>query len=189
MERELDRMSRRARVHVTSNGGLTNEWVNNFCKTACYSGFYGVYSADYIPPRLHVRRTFIIIVNLGQRRGVRGEMPVGHFVTISGEPDRVTYIDPYGLPCEQVHVRRFLNQCRRPIVYNSRQIQDFNSVYCGMYAILFTLYIGKRFGVRSLFQMRFFRADLLRNDDLCVKYIRRLLYTRVQNRKSGWRHR
>lgn len=172
----VERLFQRVDEHVRPGEGLSNDVVDSFCTAGCGKDFRGVFSADCIPEKLAARGCFIIVVNLGRRKGrTAKKLPVGHFVTIYARPASVYYLDPYGLPCVQRHVRRFLQHCRRPINHNSRQIQDFNSVYCGMYAILFTLYFDRGERVRKRLQFRWRRSKLRENDKLCMRYLNRLL--------------
>ena len=98
-----------------------------------------------------------------------------HFVTLAATPDRVVYSDSYGRPPRQGHVVRFLRLCRRPVVYYPHKIQSLDSVWCGLYAILFALLADGR---RTACALRFRRGgsdrSLRRNDELCAMYLRRL---------------
>ena len=156
--------------NVLPKKGLSNGLVQRFCKLACSSDFKGVYSADYLPPKLPALSNFIVVVNLGVRKGVRYKLPAGHFVTIYATPARIYYVDPYGIPSVEPHVNQFLERCGRPVVCNLRQIQDFGSVYCGLYAVLFACYVDKRPNFRLLFE----RRRLLENDKLCLDYLQKL---------------
>ena len=163
------------REHVRSGSGVTNTLVNRFCREICSSDFQGVFSADCIPLRLAARPRFIIVVNLGKRKGVEGELPVGHFVTIAASPSTVTYIDPFGFPCVQRDINTFLHLCGRRVYTNLRQIQHFNSVYCGFFAILFASYLDRRHHAKKkIFQLRFKDTNLYQNDKLCMKYLQRI---------------
>lgn len=142
----------------------------------CSSDFKGVFSADCIPHNLAAISRFIIVINLGTRKGVRGKLPVGHFVTLVASPTSLIYIDPFGLPNMQPDINIFLQLCKRKNVYvNLRQIQHFNSVYCGFYAILFACYFDKQYhSKKKLFSLHFKNSNLYKNDSLCVEYLRRI---------------
>lgn len=164
-------LTRRVKANVSKEGGISNETVARFCGSLCGKDFKGVFSADYIPRRLAARGRFIVVVNLGTRRGVRGKLPMGHFITIAADPSKVLYVDPYGLPNVEPNVERFLRLCRRPVEFNLRQIQDTESVYCGLYAVLFSLYFDKK----PDFKLRFRKRNLRKNDKLCVEYLRKMM--------------
>lgn len=159
--------------HVRPGSGLSNEIVESFCRLRSSKDFVGVYSADYIPDKLAARGTFILAVNLGKRRGERKKLPVGHFVVISARPSMLYYLDPYGMPCMQENVQRFLRLCRRPVEYNLKQIQHLDSAYCGLYAVLFVLCFDKASGGRDTFKWK--RKRIIENDQLCVRYLRKIL--------------
>lgn len=168
----LRQLGNRVRVHVSPERGITNDFVARYCKKLCNDDFLGVYSADCLPVRFARHHRFTTIVNLGEVKGVRGSLPVGHFVTLVGSPGKVRYIDPYGLPVVQRHVKHFLEQTARPVTANTTQIQDFASIACGLYAILFAKYFEEE---PAKFKLNFLKRDLKKNDKLCVEYIRRFL--------------
>jgi hypothetical protein len=173
----MTKLTRRVNSNVQASSGLTNTTVDKFCRLVCSSDFKGVYSADYIPLKMAARTTFIIVVNLGLRKGVRTELPLGHFVTLVATASDIYYIDPYGFPSAVPHVNRFLRLCRRNVCFNFKQIQHFKSVYCGMYAILFACYMDKANNQGNKFKLKFKSKNLLQNDNLCVKYMRQLIAT------------
>lgn len=172
----MDEVIRRAKDHVSSDAGISNEALERLCVLSCGSDFKGVFAADCIPSRLAARPRFVIVVNLGTRKDVSGPLPLGHFVTLAGVGDAVRYVDPYGFPCHQPNVLAFLKLCRRQTRYSLRQVQDFGSLYCGMYALLFATYFdrGGGGGRGEAKKLRFFRRgkDLRKNDRLCMKYLR-----------------
>lgn len=166
-------------IHVNEKKGLSNDAIDYFLRRTCGSDFLGVYSADYLPVRLAGRGRFIVVVNLGRRKGrTVGPLPVGHFVTIVATPEEVYYLDPYGIPCVDGYVLRFLRSCQRTIQTLSYQIQSFDSVWCGLYAILFALYMDRQASARPpRFKLHFFKQKnkLIKNDDKCGKYIEKLI--------------
>ena len=173
---EVKVLAKRVRENVSKNKGLTNTLIRNFCFKTCTEDFKGLFSADRIPKKLCVYPRFIIVVNLGKReeRANVSDLPVGHFVTIVGTPHAVYYLDPYGLPCMQENVLHFLRECRREVLENSRQIQDYDSVYCGMYSILFAKYADRDWP----FKLEFCHKHLRRNDQKCVMYLKKMFSAR-----------
>ena len=103
--------------------------------------FIGVYPADCIPRKLCARGRFSIIVNLGRWKKESERGKVGHFVAICVNGDGITYVDSYGDECTQPDVVSFLQSCKRPVRFNTKQIQSYFSKACGMYALLYILYI------------------------------------------------
>ena len=163
--------------HVDYEDGISNSLLKRLAFLSCSSYFAGVFSADCIPKHLAGKNNFIIIVNLGERKGRNGALPVGHFVAIVATPSSVLYIDPYGLPCYQPKVCAFLLHCRRQISENKRQIQHLNSVYCGFFCLLFALYLDRSSGLnKPKFKLKFYRRanKLTMNDSICVKYLKKL---------------
>lgn len=167
----IGQLAARMRVNVSAKSGVSNVFLDRFTRLVCSTNFKGVYSADYIPAGLAALTRFTLIVNLGERRGVRGPLEVGHFVTIVGLPDKMLYVDSFGLPSLQRHVDLFLKNCGRKVVCNERQLQQFDSVMCGLYAAMFAAY----FDQERPFPLKFDRERLERNDKLCVSYLRRLI--------------
>jgi hypothetical protein len=157
---------------------MSNAAVAGLCRLYCTGGrfgeFAGVFPADRLPLHLAARSRFLLVVNLGEIGHPSDPTPPprGHFVTVAAGPSGVLYIDPYGLPCLQPRVNRFLRLCRRRVLANWRQVQDLRSVYCGMYAVLFAAYLDRK----PNFKLRFHKAgrDLRRNDTLCARYLRRM---------------
>ncbi len=158
---------------MKKNKGMSNGVIRRYCRLVCGPDFKGVFSADCIPPYIAYLRDFIIIVNLGRRRdkNKRGQLPVGHFVTIVGRLKKINYIDPYGLPPLVPEVVDFLRSCGRKISYNLKQIQHLDSVYCGLFSILYAIYMDNKTKIK----LKFYKRNLMRNDKLCVKYIEKLL--------------
>lgn len=162
---------RQAGEHAKAGKGISNRFIERFCARVCSSDFRGVFSADYIPRGLAGLGRFIIIVNLGRRRGVRTALPPGHFVTLVATPAKLLYLDSYALPCHQQDVLRFLHACRRPVSALERQLQPFDTVFCGFYAIMFAMYHDQR----RAFPLGFGRRRLEGNDAKAVQNIKTML--------------
>ncbi len=159
--------------------GLSNRTVLKLARLlGCSLDFKGVFAADCIPVKYSQFPRFTMIINLGtwKDRWTKGN-PVGHFVTVSAEAGSVKYVDPYGLPCTQRHVLKFLKHCNRSVEYNDRQIQSLTSRACGLYALLFALYLDDG---SFTFKMKFGRIRLANNDAKCMVYLRRIIAAR------GW---
>lgn len=160
----------RVKRNVKKGKGVTNETVYRFCKLSTSDKFRGVFPCDLIPSGIAVRSRFIFIVNLAPKR-VPNAPSQGHFVTICGDPSEIYYVDSYGLPCAEKRVQNFLSLCNRPIKFNVKAIQDLNSAFCALYAILFVLYFDKE----PDFPLKFDKKRLRGNDSLCKNYIERII--------------
>ncbi len=157
----------RVNANVKEGLGMSNQLVDKLCRREASNIFKGVYSADKIPGALAFCPRFIIVVNLGT-----SAQQMGHFVTVCGHPDKIKYIDSFALTCTQPNVRSFLQACRRPLVTLTRRIQGWSSMYCGLYAMLFTLYDDKNPDFDLIFSFSKFDD----NDAKCVRYIRKLIH-------------
>ena len=179
MNREqLERLARGVAMHADPERGLTNVVVERFCRLIGSPQFAGVFAADGIDESLASRPSFSMVVNLGEVKGRRrgAPLPVGHFVAVVAAPHAVRYMDSYGLPCTQRHVARFLRLCGREVRENTRQVQDYDSKCCGFYASLFATYYDTARPPPD-FRLVFYRRRLKENDELCFKYLRRLIYS------------
>ena len=169
-------LSRRAKGHAGKKIGLSNVIVARLARkigrtTKDDKTFLGVYPADCIPAKFANRGRFAIIVNLGRWRREEERGVVGHFVAIVAEGDSVAYIDSFGQDCFQPDVRDFLRRCKRPIRHNNRQVQSFDSMACGFYALLYMLY----FTGQHRFRLTFSKKNLRANDAKCVMYLHKII--------------
>ena len=144
--------------------GISNHYIESILKPLC-ADFRGVFSADTIPTQLLQCKTFSIICNLSNVRQLGS-----HFITIIVQSKRVLYLDSLGLPCVVGEISTFLEKLRKPVFYNSQQIQDYKSKFCGFYCILFVLHFGNP-SVPLVFE----KEELLVNDLSCIRKIRELL--------------
>ncbi len=167
----LGRLSTRVKRHVVPDQGVSNELLDKFATSLCTSDFKGVFPSDTIPVAFAGRHNFILIVNLAPQRGAA----VGHFVTIAASPSCVFYIDPFGLPCLDPNIARFLQHCRREVYFNRRQLQAMNSAYCGLYALLFACYLDRENWEGNRFRLKFKDKNLSANDRLCIKYLKKIV--------------
>ncbi len=112
-------------------------------------------------------------MNLAPKRGPS----VGHFVTIVGRGRKILYVDPYGFPPTDRRLDAFFQDCLRPVTYSSTQAQALESTFCGVYAMLFTLYFDNlKWGDKaSVFSLKFSSSDFALNDRLAVKYLKRMV--------------
>jgi hypothetical protein len=163
------RLSDRVGRNVVPRRGTSNKTIDSFCRAVCSADFLGVFSVDKIPAvRLARRATFLFILNLGDAG--RGED--GHFVAVCGSPAEVLYLDPFAHPPPgDERLQAFLGACGRRVRCNTRQVQDYASAYCGLFALLFVWYVD----AGCPFRLSFNRRSLKSNDEKCVGYLRRMV--------------
>ena len=190
----MERLMAGIEEHLSKGSGMTNDLLERMAYAILGEGgggschFAGVFAADRLPPDLVSRPRFSFIVNLdpwfdGEEEGETAAAAddddegannnKGHFVTVMGYPDCVMFLDSYGMPCKQKHVLAFFRECGRPVECANVQVQDFGSVFCGLYALLFLSYID----VAPDFDLEFYRGKthLHRNDARCVHYLRKVI--------------
>jgi len=96
-------------------------------------GFRGVFARDMLPKQ--IRRHECGIVNLDAVGG-KGT----HWVCYFNYPKAkyVEYFDSFGLPPPE-EVEKYLLTSRKPIVYNTAELQSRDSELCGYYCIEYIL--------------------------------------------------
>jgi hypothetical protein len=146
-------------------GGITNKYIESILLEQCSDNFKGVFSSDNVPHHLAATNQFSIICNLS-KENEKGS----HFISIIAFEDYVFYIDSFGLPCYESSLKKFLSKTSRPIFFNTVQIQDFSSNFCGFYCMLFVLYFNARVKKKMTFS-----NNLSLNDSICVNYIKTLV--------------
>lgn len=172
-EKIINKIIKRVGENVKKGKGISNITINRLCSRLCSNDFKGVFSADCIPINDLIKlKKFIIIVNLGKTKNITNiSLPIGHFVTICADSNYIRYIDSYGLPCFQPDVFQFLNLCKREIRSNKHQIQEWNSTYCGLFAILFAYY----YDTKPDFDLVFSKTNLSNNDEKCIYYLEKMI--------------
>ena len=143
--------------------GLSNVYIEGLLRSKCCK-FVGVYSCNNLPD-LNRSCMFSLVCNLSE-----DDEPGTHFITILHTERNIIYIDPFGHPCENEKIQTFIRSFDRAPIYNETQIQDYESSFCGFYAILFCLYFEHPESVVLRFNRR-----LANNDNLCIDYITQLL--------------
>jgi hypothetical protein len=128
--------------------------------------YRGCFASDCIPKHLTKEDDFSLICNLSKRSD-KGS----HFVSIVSTNNKMYYLDPLGLPCFVDGIANFLRACNKPVLVNETQVQDVDSYFCGFFCMLFVI----AFDHKCFWQLRFFKSDLKRNDDLCITYIKEIL--------------
>jgi hypothetical protein len=149
--------------------GITNKEIDLFLDKKV-NFFQGVFSSNNIPAAVSNSKYFSLICNLSRE----GEIGT-HFVTVVGFPNVVIYLDTFGVSCVNKEIKKFLSLLNRPILYNNRQIQSYYSNLCGFYCILYVLYFDRIFEDKKVSKIDFVSQNLMNNDDVCIKEIKKLV--------------
>lgn len=157
-------MANKLQWHVNEHG-LSNEVLDNLMKSshAC-NLYFGTFPFDSMPSDVCAKKKFVLLVNVGL-----------HFVCIFANKNVVLYVDSLGRPSSLKEVQHFLRLCARPVFFNMKKIQSTSSTHCGLYACLFGLFFCKRENQERVGKMCFEKRNLLKNDQICLKYLKRLL--------------
>ncbi len=151
--------------NVSPEYGATNEIIHRFCERICCNYYEGMFTAINPPFDYFAQQDkFTVIVNIGS-----------HFITIYADKNFILYIDPLGISVNTYDKRliRFLKKCKRKIFYNTKKIQNFSSMFCGLYAILFCKFFDEE---RSNdYKLKFYPNGDIKNDKLCVEYLNKLV--------------
>ena len=129
--------------------------------------FNGVFPSDLIPSHLWKKKNYMFIVNTSP-----SSLSWGHFVTIIRRSQTCFFLDPLALNLYDSLIT-LDTQCK--LVILSEPIQAASSHLCGYYAILFILYHFCSPPFRLDFYSGSDATQLLKNDKLCVKYIKKCL--------------
>jgi hypothetical protein len=97
---------------------------------------FAVLACDQLPARLDRTKQAAFIINLDSSSEA-GSHWVGLFFNGLSQ---FTYFDSFGLPPREPAILSFIkNNSNRPLVYNSRVLQDILTNSCGLYAAYFVL--------------------------------------------------
>ena len=100
------------------------------------TALFAVLACDQLPTRLDRTKQAAFIINLDSSADA-GSHWVGLFFDGLSQ---FTYFDSFGLPPRQPSIKTFIkNNSNRPLVYNSRVLQDILTNSCGLYAVYFVL--------------------------------------------------
>lgn len=144
--------------------GVTNIFINEYLSKRS-NDFAGTYSCDNIPPHLQAVKRFTIICNLS-KVGQLGS----HFVLITSRGMDILYFDPFGRPCSNHDINRFMTGCRRKIVYNDRQIQSPISTKCGLFCILYAIIFDSSQDKNT--RIIKWSHNLFANDKICIRLLK-----------------
>lgn len=146
---------------------VSNIYLNNVCKYL--KNYQGTFSCDAIKkPNLNINiSTYIFNLSKLNEKG-------SHLVAIqiNSKDKKVIYFDSFGLPCSNKDILSFIFSVNNKYEYNSKQIQHFDSNYCGMFCLAFVMFhdTNKKF----INFLRMFNSDkIIKNDNIVVDYISR----------------
>ena len=157
--------------------GLTNTYVNRLSKQLLSKNFFGTFSCDRIKnvtnKVLKERQSFSLIINISPSSVMQG-----HFIALSFKASKNSLIifDSLKLPFSDPNVARFLNQLKvqvpsLKIKYAKRQIQSFESNFCGYYVIGFLLSQDRLHETLTTYMRRFHLKPVKENDTIVLNYI------------------
>lgn len=156
--------------------GVTNLSIDAVLRGTC-PDFQGVFSSDTLPSHLShpssAGRQFSLVCNLSE-----AAQPGSHWVSIIVFRNFALYLDSLGFPCTNPLIADFLRNLEKPTFYNTRQVQDATSDFCGLYCILFVLHFTLRDLVDAdppRVSFRWEKSQLLRNDLICADRIKEIL--------------
>jgi hypothetical protein len=145
---------------------LTNIFLEKLLKHC--SSFFGVYSCNNISKELLNKDRFSIICNLSPVTSIGT-----HFITIICFPTYVLYIDSFGFPSMSENISSFLLKLNKPIFYNRKQLQDFNSNFCGYYTAMFIIFFDEH--SKSSNTKLNFSSNFKENDYNTVLYVKKFV--------------
>lgn len=134
--------------------GLTNSYVSGILKkhTDYFTGI------NKLSPRLHNESRFSTVTNID-----------GHFITIIGFPEKILFIDSFGLPPQDERILNFLDSDERPCFINEITYQHPLSVFCGYFTMYFILYTERQHhNLRDFEPVRVELNDQICIDNLCI---------------------
>ena len=150
--------------HLNSDG-LSSVLIRDLLKMCNISKqFVGIYPCTNLkhlkPSELE---TCIMIVNVGL-----------HFVTMHWTRHYILYIDPFGFGISNDSVKACVkkNAFGRPIYSSKSRLQHLTSSHCGLFATFFALYFDNH--TKNIHLEKFIDSASLKNDDICVRNIKRL---------------
>ena len=171
-------------VKLVSPRSLTERGLSSaFVELLLYGraqNFCGCYSDDELPYNLHLYNedSFTIVVNLSKRW-----QPGTHFIVIAKTSKAVIYLDSFGRkpPPQCDGIRAFLRASPLPLHYNDQQLQAFDSVYCGFFAILFCLLHSRNeeWTLRNSELPVFDGENLKKNDLIVLEHIRKFVRNEI----------
>lgn len=146
--------------------GLTNKYVELVGKRLI-KNFIGCFPCD-IQPNVSKLKTFAVVFNESKH-----DEAGSHFVCVYASESRIFYFDSMGLALENDHIKLFVYSCQRPVTLIARQIQSFESNFCGFFCLCFLLYMSKNLPPDNFFKC--FSSELKLNDKIVLDFIKKMV--------------
>ena len=154
--------------------GLTNLYLEDIAWDKLrLKKFLGVFSSDTLPFHLILPSKFSLISNFSSSKE-KGT----HFISVTydAKAGEINYFDSYGAPCYLPELLRFLEQLKNSsedckVNYNSKQIQTFNSIYCGYFSLAHCLAFEKRNCSFDQFLNIFTSNASNKNETKCIDFL------------------
>ena len=144
---------------------VSNIYLNDVCKYL--KNYQGTFSCDGIKKPNFNNNISTYIFNLS-KLNEKGSHLVA--IQINSKAKKVIYFDSFGFPCTNKDILTFIFSVNNKYEYNSKQIQDFESNYCGMYCLAFVMHHDSN--NKFINFLRMFNSDkLIKNDEIVVNYI------------------
>lgn len=147
--------------------GLTNKYVEDLGKRFLKT-FAGVFPCD-IHPDVKDNQYFSLIFNESKH-----DEEGTHFVAIFASRHHLYYFDSLGLKLENKYIELFCSSQGRRLVENKKQIQSYDSLFCGYFCICFIMYMEKAMNF-SKFCSHFSSSDLKANDKIVIEFLIKLV--------------
>lgn len=128
--------------------------------------YKGTYSSDTIPKDYYDEASYIVNLSKSYELG-------SHFICIIKRKSYVYYFDSYGIPPYNEDISKYLKSFKLPIYHNSVKIQHAKSKFCGYFCMLQVLVTDVK--CKITLNMDFYKTDTMRNDDLCIQYITKII--------------
>jgi len=147
--------------------GLSNIYLLNLAKKLNLKKFKGIFSCDTLPkPEKHWEE-FSLISNLSKY-----DEKGSHFIAIYVLPDKIIYFDSYGIKCTNEFINEYLQTIGKNLFYNTRRIQDVDSIFCGYFCLAFILVTESSEYSFDNFMNNFDKKNLLNNENIVTRIIR-----------------
>lgn len=148
--------------------GLTNGYVEDIGKKHC-KNFLGVFPCN-VHPKINKKTTDFSIIFNESKHNEDGT----HFVAIYCYKDKIFYFDSLGLKCENNYILKFISSLERDIIQSDKQVQSYNSIFCGYFCLAFVIYMIEHRNLRKFLNI-FDEKNLKLNDKVVVEFLINLL--------------
>lgn len=148
--------------------GLTNGYVESLGKKHC-KHFLGVFPCNIHPQVNKNIKNFSLIFN-ESKHNEDGT----HFIAIFLSNNKLFYFDSLGLKCENEYILKFLKKFEKDIIENKKQIQSYNSIFCGYFCLAFVTFMTKYNDLNKFLNI-FNEKNLKLNDKIIVELLINLI--------------